>query len=349
MMPAAQQVLCPRVSVALCTFNGESFLQTQLDSILAQTVLPGEIVIGDDGSSDGTQAILCGFQQRALALSVSVRIRRHPRNVGYVRNFAETLADCRAEIVLLSDQDDRWHPDRVARTLQRFDVQPSLLLLHSDACLINAHGVSLGMRLSQALVMHSVEIHCIHEGRALDVLLMRNTVTGATCAIRRSLLEMALPIGSGWIHDEWLAMVAAVFGQMDMLEDPTIDYRQHGRNQIGARRASLLQRMRRLELFNPQQWKYKRLRLQALLALLERGGRSIAPDQYPGHAALLWRMWYGRMAMYRYREVGWDWFGHDLPRLLVRSLSVWLRAEGRVRCLCAAWAGAWAGWRSAIN
>ncbi|WP_370281997.1 glycosyltransferase [Plantibacter sp. M259] len=82
-MPATAAV-DGRVSVALCTYNGAVFLEEQLASMLAQTVLPGEIVVSDDGSTDGTSAIVERF---AAESSVPVRVLRNPSPLGVTRNF----------------------------------------------------------------------------------------------------------------------------------------------------------------------------------------------------------------------------------------------------------------------
>ena len=83
------------------------------------------------------------------------------------------------------------------------------------------------------------------KGRAFEVLLDRNLVTGAATIVRRNLLAAALPIPEHWIHDEWLGAIAAALGGLDIEQVPLLDYRQHGGNQIGARRESLPDAIRR--------------------------------------------------------------------------------------------------------
>ncbi|WP_228884140.1 glycosyltransferase family 2 protein [Stenotrophomonas rhizophila] len=334
----------PRVGVALCTYNGEHYLQEQLDSLLAQTVAVEEVVIGDDGSSDGTLAILERFASRAAALGIHVEVIRHPRNLGYVLNFSEVLRRCRAEILFLCDQDDIWYPDRVASFLQRFDADPGLLLLHSDARLVDGAGMPLGTTLLDVLGVHPAEVALERSGLALDSILLRNFVTGATCALRRSLLERGLPVAPDWSHDEWLAVIASLEGGLDMLPRPTIDYRQHGGNQIGAKRRSFLQRLRGVDLFNARARQRTALRLQALQALLRQRRVQIAPAHVHGLAALAWRMGWSRLKIYRRADVQWAWIAHDAPRLIARIGNACL-AGGGWAGVGAACAGAWAGWR----
>ncbi len=253
-MPDAPSRTAPaeRIGVALCTYNGARYLQAQLDSILDQDLPVNEVMIGDDGSSDQTLQLLQAFVPRAQALGIRVEIVQHAHNLGYVRNFADALMRCQADILFLCDQDDVWHPGRVRRYVQRFRAGPALLLLHSDARLVDAQGAPLGQRLMEVLKVHLAEVELERDGLAADVILQRNFVTGATCALRRRLVVGSLPVPAGWSHDEWLAVHASLRKGLDMLAEPTIDYRQHGNNQIGASRRGFLQRLRHLDLFDSQ-------------------------------------------------------------------------------------------------
>jgi hypothetical protein len=96
--------------------------------------------------------------------------------------------------------------------------------------------------------MSAEEIKHLKSGHAFDAFIRRNLATGATMAVRQRLLRIALPTPSEWIHDEWLATIAAGlgYGTVDALEEPLIDYRQHGNNQIGARRFTLREKFERM-------------------------------------------------------------------------------------------------------
>ena len=231
------------ISVALCTYEGAKYLGPQLESVLAQTRLPDEIVAFDDASKDDTLAILNEFAKQATALGVRVLVHRHPANLGYVKNFTAALLAARCDLVFLCDQDDIWHADKVSLFADEFLRRPELLMLHSDADLVNGHGASLNNTLFQAFEVTRNEIDAIHAGNAFGVLLKRNVVTGATMAIRRRVIEAGFQVPPGWIHDEWLAMLAATQGRVDCLETSTIGYRQHGSNQVGARSRGFIERL----------------------------------------------------------------------------------------------------------
>lgn len=230
----------------LCTYNGERWLPELWRSLLAQTRVPDEIVARDDASTDRTFALLDGLRGEADARGIRVTLARNERNLGFVGNFESALTGATGEVVFLCDQDDVWHPHKIALMLEQFERRPDLLLLHSDARLVDEAGHDMHCGLFEALEATRRECGLIHSGRAFDALLRRNLATGATLAFRRSLLKDVVPFPRQWVHDEWLAIIAAATGEVDCLEQPLIDYRQHGGNQIGARRRSFADKLARI-------------------------------------------------------------------------------------------------------
>jgi glycosyltransferase involved in cell wall biosynthesis len=232
----------------LCTYNGERYLRQQLDSLLAQSRLPGKIVAVDDGSTDRSWEILRAFAEQARGRGITVDAQRNPNNLGYVRNFEMALQRAGTDIIFVCDQDDVWYPDKLAVIHDRFTADPDLLMLHSDARLVDAHLGDLGCSLFDALELGPDELQRVHDGYGFDVLLRRCIVTGATMAFRCDLLASAVPFGDGWIHDEWLAIVASAVGKIDVVERPMIDYRQHDANQRGMSRRTLDVKVREIAL-----------------------------------------------------------------------------------------------------
>lgn len=233
------------VSVALCSFNGAAFLEEQLRSICLQTVPPDEIVLCDDASTDESVTLARRVVSECLAEMPSSRLELrafvNPQTLRVTRNFEQALRACRGDLIALSDQDDIWVPDKLARMVDLFVRDPGLTLLHTDARLVGRTGEPLGGTLFHALRVTDSEISRIHSGQAFEVLLRRNLVTGATAMLRRQLLTCAAPFPDGWLHDEWLGAIAAATGCVDVLERALIDYRQHGNNQVGARRDTVFE------------------------------------------------------------------------------------------------------------
>lgn len=220
-------------SIALCTCNGARFLEAQWGSLLAQSRLPDEIVVRDDASTDMTPVLLESLCRRASEYGVRVRFTRNPRNLGYVANFEAALRDATGDIVFLCDQDDVWHRDKLALLASEFERRADLLLVCGDARRVDDDGAPLRRSLFEVLKVSRDEIERMHVGQGFNILLRRSLATGATVALRRTLLADALPVPAGWVHDEWLAIIAAALGGFDCIEQPLIDYRQHADNQIG--------------------------------------------------------------------------------------------------------------------
>lgn len=261
-----------RVSVALCTHQGERWIEEQLRSILGQSRPVSEIVIGDDASTDGTLDVV---RRVASETDVPIRIRRHDSPLGVAANFADAIAATSGDVVALSDQDDVWHPDRLERLLPHLE---GVALVHSDARLVGADGAPLGSTLEASLEMSAWERAALEEGRAIDALLRRNLVTGATAIVRREAAVAALPVPPAWIHDEWLAVCAALGDGVRYVPEPTIDYRQHGGNAIGVQRLSLVGKLRRV--LEPDSGKHaqKAARAEQLATEAARRGLASGPD-----------------------------------------------------------------------
>lgn len=230
------------ISVALCTHNGAMYVAEQVRSILSQTRLPREIVLSDDASSDDTVALVRSELDAFNAgrnEPIALVVRENKTALGVTKNFGQAISLCSSDLVALCDQDDVWVPHKLERMASEFEARPDLTLLHANLTLVDAHLQPLGATLFSAYRVSAWELTSIHSGRALDVYLRRNLVTGASTMFRRSLFDASVPLPSAWVHDEWLGMVAAVSGRVDCLEEPLVAYRQHGANEIGAAKMNL--------------------------------------------------------------------------------------------------------------
>lgn len=225
------------LSVALGTHNGSRFIREQVESILAQTLSPTEIVLSDDASSDDTVSVVREMLRAHPQVTLTVFENRPA--LGVVKNFEQAALAASGDLVALCDQDDSWHPTKLESIVRVFEERPEVGLVHTDARLVDGDGVPLGTSLLQSLEARGSELREIHEGRGFDTLLRRNLVTGATTVVRASLVRAAAPFPSEWVHDEWLAVIAGALGATEVLENELIDYRQHGGNQIGARKLTL--------------------------------------------------------------------------------------------------------------
>jgi glycosyltransferase involved in cell wall biosynthesis len=194
----------------MASFNGARHLRSQLDSILPQLGRSDELIVSDDGSTDGSLEILAGLRD------ARVRVLRGPAR-GAAENFASALAQARNHVVFLADQDDVWEKDKLARQsayLERY------LLVVRDCVITDESGG----------VTHSSYFAINRSRPGLIRNLCRNSYMGCCMAFRRELLQAALPIPSKLAHDWWLGMVAELCGDVLFLPEPLVRYRRHGAN-----------------------------------------------------------------------------------------------------------------------
>lgn len=226
------------VSVAMCTFNGERFLEEQLDSLLRQVNRPAELVICDDASTDDTVEILECFARQA---PFPVRLLVNWKRVGIRRNFERALSLCNGPYIALADQDDIWTEERLAKSLheiKRIEVtygQSTPTLVHSDMTVVDKDDriIHPSYFLRRGLARSHRE--------PLKELIAQNYVTGCTTLMNRALLSLALPMPPvAALHDWWIALVAAATGVVYTINRPLVRYRAHGGNAVGAKKRESL-------------------------------------------------------------------------------------------------------------
>ena len=257
------------VGVAIATFNGSRFLDPQLRSIFDQTRLPDEIVISDDGSTDDTLSIARSYRAEAKRAGVRLRAVSHKGPSGVAANFAHAVSLSTTDVVALSDQDDVWLPHKLETLTRVVAADPSLLMVHSDAELVDDLGKPLGMTVLESLRITGGEKHNLVTGHGIKALVRRNLVTGSTSMIRRDLVGRAGVIPSGWLHDEWWALVAATTDGLVLNPHALGLYRQHDDNQVGANRSGW---QRLIERFSEPQSEFRerhRERHEGLQAYME--------------------------------------------------------------------------------
>jgi glycosyltransferase involved in cell wall biosynthesis len=225
-----------RISVALCTCEGEKFLREQLESIRAQTRPPEEIVVCDDVSSDGTAEIVERF---AGETPFPVRFFRNERRLGSTKNFEKAIGRCTGDVIALSDQDDVWRPGKLARMEEIFSGAPALGAVFTDGEVVDEALQPQGFGLWQAHSPNRFQKICLRNGNVFGALLNHNLATGATMVFRSRFLPMVLPIPGEWVHDGWIALLIAAVAKMEAVPEPLILYRRHERQQIGAERKGL--------------------------------------------------------------------------------------------------------------
>jgi glycosyltransferase involved in cell wall biosynthesis len=243
------------VSVCMASFNGAPYVRAQVESILPQLGHDDELIVSDDGSTDGTVDILNAVRDPRL------RILRGPSR-GASANFAWALAHAQNEVVFLADQDDLWETEKIGRQCALLE---HYVLVISDCVITDERGA----------VTHPsyFAVNDSHPGLIRNF--YRNSYMGCCMAFRRELLRIALPIPSGLPHDWWLGMVAEVAGNVFFLPDRLVWYRRHGAN------TSLTTEKSRRGLYSRV-----RDRLRLACALIARAVKHAASDLGPVQSRL---------------------------------------------------------------
>lgn len=221
-----------RLSIALCTYNGERYLQEQLDSILNQTQLPDEVIICDDQSSDNTWNILVKFKEQA---GFAVHLLKNDANLGSTMNFAQAIRLCSGDIIFLADQDDVWSPGKLQIMADVFARDQDVGMVFSDAVVTNEQLQPYALSLWQCVQFNEKIQELVLQGRLWSKLFAKGYVTGATMAFRsqwRSLLE---PFPTTWVHDEWITFIMDLVSTVKFVPDKLIQYRVHEKQQLGVR------------------------------------------------------------------------------------------------------------------
>lgn len=224
----------------MCIFNGKQFLGEQLDSIAEQQRPPDELIVCDDGSSDGSFEIVTEFAKRA---PFPTRLMVNDKNLGSTKNFEQAISLCQGAIVALADQDDVWYRHKLERLEKAFLKSTEIVAAFSDADLIDSDSRPLGSRLWPSLLFDAREQIQFSNGNALGVLIKHPVITGATLAFRRQLFEPMVPIPKDEIHDKWISLLLAARGPFEIISEPLMQYRRHRDQQIGPGPQSLRQRV----------------------------------------------------------------------------------------------------------
>ena len=215
----------PLVAIVLSTYNGERFLEAQMQSLLAQTYQNIQILVRDDGSTDRSLQILESFARDRENVKVLA-----DKNVGVVSSFLRLLnmASPEAAFVALCDQDDVWREDKIERALSMLANIDS----HVPAMYCSALEV-VDEQLNPIRVENQVR-----KEPSLENALVQNVATGCTTVLNEAAARLVaakdpVPERIG-MHDWWLYQVISCFGRVVFDDVPKIRYRQHGQNVIGS-------------------------------------------------------------------------------------------------------------------
>ena len=232
------------VSVCMGTYNGETYIEQQLNTILRQTKAPEEVILCDDGSTDNTVSIIERFI-RKNGLDGKWKLYRNKINKGYPSNFYYACSLCNEEIVFLADQDDIWKNDKIEKMCRVMEKNPGA---KSVCCKFN-----LMDEKEQEIhsIMAPTHAHETGEVRNVPVeeIFYKCQWPGMVMAYRRDWYESWTKGNYQIPHDFLIAARAAEEGGFFQLDETLAYHRRHDHNTGGEEHhiRKLLNRDRRLK------------------------------------------------------------------------------------------------------
>ena len=222
----------PKIDILLTTYNGEKYLEEQIESILNQSYTHIQLIISDDGSTDRTREILKKYEKNS-----KITIYYQEKNLGYIRNFEFLLTKVENELYMLSDQDDVWKPNKIQDTLKKLEEENADLVF-TDLEVVNENLELINTSFNRSMNKEH-KIKKTIDTKQFEYLY--NNITGCTIMSKKKWINEILPIPKNSkyvIHDSWIGLIISLNGKVTYLDKPTIQYRQHGDNQIGTEKAS---------------------------------------------------------------------------------------------------------------
>lgn len=220
-----------KIAILMATYNGEKYICQQIDSILSQTCKDWELYIHDDGSTDNTIAVVESYVEK---YPNKIHLIDGKSTGGAKYNFFYMFGQVEAPYYMTCDQDDVWLDKKIELTYDK------MLTIENKAdvpCLVYTELRVVDSELNTiADTMSGYQSLDCHK-RTINQFILQNSVTGCTMMVNRTLRDKMLritDIDNTIMHDWWAALVAAQFGKTAFIDEPTILYRQHGDNSLGA-------------------------------------------------------------------------------------------------------------------
>ena len=221
-----------KVDILLATYNGEKYLKEQIESLLDQTYTNIQIIISDDCSTDGTRDILKSYENNE-----KIKVYYQENNLGYVKNFEFLLKKVESDLYMLCDQDDFWKKEKVEKIVDKLQKE-NLDLVFGDLEVVDENLNLLYPSYNKYMhLAHKIDKY--HKDYRLQYLY--NCMTGCTMMSKKKFLDKILPLPTNskyMIHDYWIGLIVSLNGKVGYLDKPYILYRQHGKNQVGTKKAS---------------------------------------------------------------------------------------------------------------
>lgn len=227
-----------KIAVLLATYNGEKYVEDQIRSILSQKNVELKIFIHDDFSTDTTMEILKSFSSK---FPEKIKIMNSPTNLGVVKSFQYLMDNVEADFYFFSDQDDVWDEYKVDKELNKIAHKENVpAMVYSDLVITDAHLNVLSNSMFKKMNVNNTD--------QVNKLIVQNVITGNTVGFNRKLRDLIvynfrMDNQAVRMHDGWIGLIATIFGDLEFINTPTVKYRQHLDNVVGAKKVGFLLRI----------------------------------------------------------------------------------------------------------
>jgi len=219
----------------MAVYNGERYIEEQINSILYQLEDEDEVVVVDDGSKDRSLEIIASYGDPRI------RIFQHDKNMGVIASFEDAIRKALGDVLFLCDQDDIWATDRVKKMASVFAARPDVSIVVADVILIDENGEII--QEDKQFTQRPFDARFLPN-------LISNRFQGSAMAIHSNLRQEILPFPKNvsFLHDAWIGARSALHGRKTIyIDEPLLYYRRHKEN--NSVRLPLWRKMRkRLEL-----------------------------------------------------------------------------------------------------
>ena len=216
-----------KVDVLMATYNGEKYIEEQIESILNQTYKNIQLIISDDCSTDRTREILKKYENNE-----KIKIFYQEENLGYIKNFEFLLKNVKNDLYMLSDQDDVWKSEKIEKAVEKLRTE-NLDLVFGDLEVVDENLNTIYKSFDKYMKVDRKINKCIGNYK---LQYLYNCITGCTILSKKEFLKEILPLPTDskyMLHDYWIGLIVSLHGKIGYINETYIKYRQHGNNQVG--------------------------------------------------------------------------------------------------------------------
>lgn len=223
------------ISVAMATYNGERYIEAQLETILKQTVQVDEVIIQDDCSTDKTISLINNFIKKNNLNNW--RVEQNKKNIGYILTFKKAIKKCNGDIIILSDHDDLWMENKVEVINCTFNKNNDILVLATSFNMIDKNDNNIPVKIRKRrsnnnLIRRKIKSGTLNKMTIKDVAIY-NVSPGCTCAFSSKIKDIIIRKNYNLPHDWQITLTGAVMNGLYYLDVVTTKYRIHSNNTIG--------------------------------------------------------------------------------------------------------------------